>query len=418
MAFTLINNEFHLPIIQSTTKIGKDKFWQIYVVGDKIYKKHWYKDGKVTTSKPTVAKPKNIGKSNETTGHQQALSEALSQWTKKAAKSTKPPVILAKKYDDKTKRHLGDVFAVSPKMDGIRCIAHKKNNQVILYSREGNIFTFLDHIKEQLDLCMANGQIFDGELYNHNSLNYPFEFISGIVRSKNQRHPNEEIVHYYIFDVIWDNQIMNSRGYQDRMVELKQIETVYEDDIGISSADGDGDVSPIYFVYYETINHDQLKDKHDEYVEKGYEGVVCRRLDSVYENSRSKYFLKYKEFYDEEYIIYGYGEGRGNAAGTIVFECITCTDCNHNSTNSINPTYSISNVQGNPKNSQEIQKKVINKCPKCQTFGAKYKGTMERQREMLLNGNELIGKLLTVRYQKKINNIPVIYTGVAIRDYE
>jgi DNA ligase-1 len=63
-------------------------------------------------------------------------------------------------------------------------------------------------------------------------------------------------------------------------------------------------------------------DQYEVYVAQGYEGQMLR-LDLPYENKRSRSLMKHKSFTDEEYVIVGYEEGKGNLTGMVgalVFE--------------------------------------------------------------------------------------------------
>ena len=67
---------------------GKMKSWSIIVTdnGDHsvIKTDFGYVNGKMTTSLQTINTGKNIGKKNETTHYEQAISEAKSKWKKKS----------------------------------------------------------------------------------------------------------------------------------------------------------------------------------------------------------------------------------------------------------------------------------------------------------------------------------------------
>jgi DNA ligase-1 len=64
---------------------------------------------------------------------------------------------------------------------------------------------------------------------------------------------------------------------------------------------------------YDQGNIDEL---YGEYLEDGYEGQMIR-LNAPYENKRSKYLLKRKEFLTDEFPVVGMEEGKGNWAGYI-----------------------------------------------------------------------------------------------------
>jgi DNA ligase-1 len=106
-------------------------------------------------------------------------------------------------------------------------------------------------------------------------------------------------------------------------------------------------------------SEDILMERYGEYVEAGYEGQMLR-LDSKYENKRSKSLLKHKSFVDEEYIIKDICEGEGNRTGTAGYMVFETAD-------------------GKP-------------------FKSNVKGTWEETAEMLKSKKKLIGKQATIKY--------------------
>ena len=124
-----------------------------------------------------------------------------------------------------------------------------------------------------------------------------------------------------------------------------------------------------------------MKKYHDQFVDEGYEGIMIRNKDGEYGiNKRSKHLQKFKEFFDQEFEIVGYEEGKGNAEGTVIWICIT-------------------------ENGD--------------LFSAQPTGTVAERTEYFKNGDDYIGATLTVRYFEMTDDgIPRFPKGVAIRNYE
>ncbi len=112
-------------------------------------------------------------------------------------------------------------------------------------------------------------------------------------------------------------------------------------------------------VTYSCDNEDEVIGLYEKYVNDGYEGQMLR-LNSMYENKRSKNLLKHKSFVDEEYTILDIVEGEGNRTGTAGYFVFETAD-------------------GKP-------------------FKSNVKGTWEETAEMLKNKKKLIGKEATVKY--------------------
>lgn len=129
-------------------------------------------------------------------------------------------------------------------------------------------------------------------------------------------------------------------------------------------------------------NKGDLQRVHDTFTARGYEGIMIRDGHGVYEpGKRSNTLLKMKTFETDEFIIVGVHEGTGRDVGTPVWECRT---------------------QGGGE-----------------TFSVRPEGSMESRREAFARREELMGKMLTVRYQNMtVAGVPRFPVGIAIRDYE
>ena len=76
-----------------------------------------------------------------------------------------------------------------------------------------------------------------------------------------------------------------------------------------------GDYHPkIIWVYTDTISYKDIDETAGKFIERGYEGAMIR-VDRPYENKRSQFLVKWKEFQDEEFEIVDIQEGDGNSAG-------------------------------------------------------------------------------------------------------
>ena len=83
-----------LPMLYGVSRIGKVKQWQPAVQGNEdgtatIIIHSGYVGGKIREIPKLIKKGKNIGKSNETTPFNQAVSEIESKWNGKRIKLSK-----------------------------------------------------------------------------------------------------------------------------------------------------------------------------------------------------------------------------------------------------------------------------------------------------------------------------------------
>lgn len=170
------------------------------------------------------AVPKNVGKINATTATEQAILEAQSKFkdkltkgyfkTLKEAKNNSVTLpMLAKSYDKESHKinWSGDVF-VQPKLDGMRCLAIKKNGKVKLISRKNKEITTLSHIVKQLEHKDIPDNIYDGELYSLKLGSFQEQ-----MKAIKKIGENTEKINYHIYDII------SNKPFSDRFKILENI---------------------------------------------------------------------------------------------------------------------------------------------------------------------------------------------------
>jgi len=332
-----------------------------------------YTDGVKTTSEWTCCSGKNIGKKNETTPEQQALAEAKVMWDKKVELGSyesisdidKPKFfnpMLAHKFEDYEDKIEYPVFS-QPKLDTIRCIVKADG----MWSRNGKKIVSAPHIYESLkDFFRINPKlIFDGELYADKFAN-DFNAICSLV--KKTKPTAEDIgasaksIQYHIYD-------LPSHGgkFSERYAELCSMEL------------------PECCVTVETNLVEELGDVdmlYGNYVGAGYEGQILR-VDSKYENKRTKSLLKHKSFQDDEFIIKDICEGEGNKMGMVGY--------------------------------------MVFETAKGQKFKSNLKADWDTSKDIWKNKKQYIGKTATVQYfnltPDGLPRFPYI-TKIAREDYE
>jgi DNA ligase-1 len=299
------------------TATGATQVWWMEIDGARYRTNSGQLNGKIITTEWTVAKGKNIGRSNETTPEEQAIAEADSAYTLKrkggycntpddAQSDTSFKPMLAKKFEDYVsdirKGFKSGVGVYSqPKLDGIRCIGTPDG----LFSRQGNRIVAVPHIEAAVKQILARnpGIIFDGELYNHD-LKADFNAIVSLVKkqkpTKQDLLNSEEMIEYHIYDVA---------GASAKEYPFARRYEFIEDFTAMLSPNHLRAV-PTHTIFDESM----LDGFYEEYIEHGYEGQMIR-LHGPYEQKRSKLLLKRKEFMDDEYAVLDIQEGEGNASG-------------------------------------------------------------------------------------------------------
>ena len=341
------------------------KVWSIWTEDENLYIEHGQHNGKLQLKSEVVA-GKNIGRSNETTATQQAGLEAKSRMNKQIDKGYRENPddlkeldllpMLASDYLKQGHRIKYPCYS-SAKLDGVRCLAICTEEGAILKSRSGKLYD-VKHVISQLSSVMKVGDVWDGELYIHGK--YLEEIVSAV--KKPNAMTNE--ISFRIFDVV------SEEVFEDRITHLKYIE-----DILYESKIYSVDVLPYEYIKSEA----EMKDWHKMYVAQGYEGIMLRNEQGLYESGkRSADLQKYKEFLDEEFEIVAVLEDKNHNA---VFEVYDPTAKDH--------------------------------------FTVTY-GAFEQRKHQLMYPNQYIGKKLTVKFQTryKDSKLPQFPTGLVIRDYE
>lgn len=300
---------------------GKIREWFCEIDEDKYRTIAGVKDGKMVTSGWTIAKGKNIGRANETTSEEQALSQVESKYTKQRDSSYHDDIanvgkteffspMLATKWEDLKDKITYPIY-VQPKLDGVRCIITCDGAK----TRNGKDIPTIPHILEELQpLFLANPElIFDGELYNH-ELKEDFNEIISIVRrskpSAEDLEKSKEMAQYHVYDLP-----SNDGVFLDRSVKLHNTVKTLE-----------------YTKYVTTLiagSELQADEDYGLFMEQGYEGGMAR-LNQPYEGKRSKTLMKRKDFEDSEFEIVRIEEGQGNWAGyakRVVFKLEDGREC-------------------------------------------------------------------------------------------
>jgi DNA ligase-1 len=282
------------------------RVWWMEQNGDEYRAVSGVENGQLVTSEWKKAKAKNVGRANATTAVQQATAEIESQYTKKldrkysrtkdtASKSNIIEPMLAATYKgwDSSWKY---VYS-QPKLDGMRCIATADG----LFSRGGKPIVSVPHIERALKplFDLKPDLILDGELYNH-ALRDDFNELISIAR---QMKPTQEDIlkakdniDYHVYDVI------QGLDFGDRHSFLKSIVAgINSDSIKLVPTIGVSSEEALDVVYAELL-------------QEGYEGQMIR-LDTPYEQKRTKNLLKRKEFIDDEFEVIEILEGLGNWSG-------------------------------------------------------------------------------------------------------
>ena len=403
------------PPLVGESKTGKTKIWKADIFQEPSTKyayvviQHGQKDGKLQADEREYKEGKNIGRANETTPLEQCIAETNRKWTDKKEKEgyleekdslsavsvttacVASPMatffpMLAQTYEPDTKQKKKQVIAfpcyVQPKLDGLRCVMYPLDKtygtNIVAQSRTGSKFETVNHISQvnpaiKMFFHTHPTCVLDGELY---TTEIPFEELAGLIKKKKISDADLkrlEKVEYHIYDMF--DHAQPGLSFEERYdILLKQINWP------ASSSASNNANNNIRLVDTVLINEkDQFRQQFAKYVQSGYEGIMLRNRTGKYlENHRSSDLQKYKEFFEEEYPIVGFGEGDGRDKGTVIWQCVT---------------------------------------PEGERFSVRPKGTIEFRREQFSNAAANVGKRLTVIYQElSTKGVPRFPVGKSIRD--
>lgn len=375
--------EQELQTLYGVAKTGKVKQWGAKVVEHddhtaSIIINSGYVDGKIREIPKLIKKGKNIGKKNETTPYEQALSEIQSTWNGKRDENYEPIQMDPDNYIPRLmlpqlakKPGKGKIIYpayIQPKLNGVCNLSELyKNNfrddRILHHSRGGHIFHTLEHLNKWISELNAPAPL-HGELYKHG---WSLQKISGYTK---KIRPDQNALEYWLYDIAWVGPT-----FEERINWLiKNIPLL-------------GDDCPLKLTPTELVNnYTEAKAFHDMYVQYGFEGGMLKNRNGIYIfQYNSDDIEKVKDFKSDEFEIVSGKEGTGTDTGCVIYRCKT--------------------KEGNE-------------------FDARPRGTVEDRQVMFGNLENDIGKMLTVRYAElSEDGIPLQPVGVpaeaeTVRDYE
>lgn len=184
---------------------------------------------------------------------------------------------------------------VEPKLDGLRCIAVKKDGEVTFYTRNGTVLETLPRVKAALEAAPYDNITLDGEAMGEDWN----ESASVLMSSKSKK--DDSNIFYNVFDAMLTEDWIAQRcdlPYADRCeLVAKVVEQV-----------ADQRVRQVPHIMAKS--EDSLKKYFAKCMNDGYEGVMLKTLNTGYEFDRSKNILKLKPCVTYEGVIVGWYEGR------------------------------------------------------------------------------------------------------------
>lgn len=356
------------------SKTGKIREWSVTTEGAEVVVTYGEQGGQLTESR-TTSMCKNKGKSNQTTAEEQAVLEAISKFNKQVkkgyvqdiseiGKKTLPP--LAKKYQDASSSIKWPCYT-SVKLDGVRMTAFYKDGVTTFQSRGGDPYPVIGDIAVELydTFWKTNPDlVIDGELYKHGM------FLEDIVSAVKKHNDNTSKIQFHVFDVYNPNEPKQPLNKRYRTYSNKLYKNI-----------------PMFNRVLQVEQHyceteEEMIQDHDLYVTGGYEGMVIRNRDSLFEfNKRTSNFQKYKVQMDEEFRVVDFIQGKNGSVSAICE--VHLDDC-----------------------IKEFKAPLADR-------------NIDKQKELYNNKSNFIGKYITVKFEKYSKyGVPTKPKGYAFRDVD
>ena len=262
------------------TLYGKDskgelRVWSIYTDGPDVVVKHGKLGGKIQ-EKRYPAEPKNIGKANETTPESQAVLEAEAKYVKQLKSGYFPTKEEALDFQEFTpmKAHNYKDYAarvtypcyMQPKLNGQRLMIDKHG---VAWSKQGEPLELPAHWVGVRELAIELGGL-DGEVYAglESEGGLSLQRIISAFRKPNADTPK---LQYWVYDIPTDDP---------QSVRLQKL---------IEAAPTKPD--NVLFVIGEKGDQAHADDYYHTAVRLGFEGIVYRMPDGIYEFGKRSYNL-------------------------------------------------------------------------------------------------------------------------------
>ena len=190
------------------------------------------------------------------------------------------------------------------KYDGVRVIAIVKNGVATLYSRNGKLLTNFPHIEEALSKPEYNDTVFDGEVMSDD-----FQTLMKQVHRKEGAQTQD--AYLALFDVLTLKEFQAGESCKtalERKLQLEQYRDVEE---------------CIKVVDYWQVNMDLdsgqelFADLNKTALDRGYEGLMIKPINAVYQCKRSHAWLKVKPFIEVTLSVVDVEEGTGRNVGKL-----------------------------------------------------------------------------------------------------
>lgn len=217
-------------------------------------------------------------------------------------------VLLAKAYKDHGHKLKGR-FYITLKLDGIRCVAIKKDGVVQFFTRQGQPIDDLVDIEDEINRNFPDDFVYDGELLLKNPLGLPSDALFRATQKVVRKDGTKKDLEFHVFDGLPVDEFMAGKSkltYEQRRSEL---------DSGVFSTEHEN----VQFLPILYVGEDKsvISDILSEAIAEGQEGLMINTAKGHYVTKRSDVLLKVKEMHTVDLKVVGFEEGNGKLKGTL-----------------------------------------------------------------------------------------------------
>jgi len=186
---------------------------------------------------------------------------------------------------------------ISHKLDGIRLLAVKTNNEWKLYSRHGKEFNTLENLIPELDAVTKGvpNIVFDGEICKMDKTNKEKESFKGIVKEISKKNHVIKDPYYIIFDCLTHEEFFSTTSTRVLTERWDYVKKLF----------GGKKYKTLKILEQVPFTEESFKEMQKIANDKGWEGLIVRK-DTTYKGRRTHNMMKVKKFFDGEFKVIGY----------------------------------------------------------------------------------------------------------------
>jgi DNA ligase-1 len=212
--------------------------------------------------------------------------------------------MLAHSGDNNPKKITGDCV-VEYKYDGVRAIIIVQNSNAVIYSRNGKLLTNFPHIEKAFSKKIFDDLVFDGEVMSK-------DFQSLMKQVHRKEGAQTEDAYFALFDFLPLDEFQTGSG---TLPLIKRKELLK----GFQSSEYFDDC--VVVTKYDVLNieddTDKFKGINNTAIEEGYEGIMVKPINGLYECKRSYGWLKMKPYIELTLTVVDMEEGTGKNVGLL-----------------------------------------------------------------------------------------------------